>query len=279
MATYAIGDVQGCYEELRALLNVIGFNPRRDQLWFTGDLVNRGPRSLEVIRFVRGLGEHAVSVLGNHDLHLLAVAHGNEPPGPRDTFGDILTATDRKELLEWLSQRPLLHHDPALGYTLIHAGLVPQWDLSDACALSAEAESLLRGPDAPAFFPHMYGDEPDRWDEKVAGWDRWRFITNVFTRLRYCDPDGRIHLRHKGPPGSQPAPLLPWFLVPGRRSEGTRIVFGHWSTLDVWRGGGVIGLDSGCLWGRRLSAVKLDKASDPQFFSVPCPRYQIPKGG
>jgi len=276
MAVYAIGDVQGCYEELRALLDAIHFKPDRDRLWFTGDLVNRGPRSAEVVRFVRSLGMGAATVLGNHDLHLLAVAHSNEGATKHDTLDDVLLAPDRAELLEWLRHLPLLHHDPVLGYTLIHAGMVPQWDLGGARALASEVEAMLQGSLFQDFFRHMYGNQPDRWDENLTDWDRWRFIINVFTRLRYCAPDGCVHLEYKGPPGSQPSSLLPWFQVAERRSRSLRIVFGHWSTLGVWHGNGVIGLDSGCLWGRQLTAVRLDTA-EPVFTGVPCPRYHTPK--
>lgn len=269
MATYAIGDVQGCYTALQALLRRIRFDPGRDRLWFTGDLVNRGPQSLEVLRFVHGLGERAICVLGNHDLHLLAVAAGAAKIKKHDTLDGILEAPDRQPLLRWLCSRPLLHHDAHLGFTLLHAGLLPPWDLSLAQSLAREAEALLQSPEGGKFFHHMYGDLPDRWNENLRGFERLRLIINAFTRLRYCNRDGNMDLRPKGPPGSQPPDLMPWFQVPGRRSQGLAIIFGHWSALGLWRGDGVLGLDSGCLWGGSLSAARLDVAP-MEFFSVNC---------
>lgn len=274
MAVYAVGDVQGCYAPLRALLSELHFDPKHDRLWFTGDLVNRGPQSLEVLRFVRDLGERAVCVLGNHDLHLLAVAAGTAAAGPHDTLEPILNAPDRDELLAWLRTRRLLHHDSTLGYTLVHAGLLPAWDLTLAQGLAQEVEQQLRQT-PQEFFRNMYGDQPDRWGANLRGIERMRLVVNVFTRLRYCTVDGRMDLKHKGAPGTQPALLLPWFQVPGRQSRDLRIVFGHWSTLGIWRGDGVIGLDSGCLWGRELTAVRLD-AKPVRFFRIPCPVAQNP---
>ncbi|WP_372523905.1 symmetrical bis(5'-nucleosyl)-tetraphosphatase [Sulfuricaulis sp.] len=278
MAVYAIGDVQGCYPALMKLLTQIGFDPDRDRLWFTGDLVNRGPRSLEVLQFVKGLGERAECVLGNHDLHLLAVAAGAAKLKKRDTLDDILQATDRNELLHWLRMRPLLHQDDSLGYTLIHAGLLPPWNLADARRLAHEAETVLRGDKANEFFHRMYGDLPDHWNENLRGVERLRVIINAFTRLRYCDLEGNMDLRPKGPPGTQPPDLMPWFQVPGRRSQKFKIIFGHWSALGLWHGDGVIGLDSGCLWGHSLSAVRLDTSS-LEFFSVDCEPYLAHDGG
>ncbi len=275
MAIYAIGDVQGCHPALMRLLTQIGFNPDRDRLWFTGDLVNRGPQSLDVLRFVKNLDDRAVCVLGNHDLHLLAVAAGAAKHKKRDTLEDILRAPDRQDLLHWLRMQPLLHHNDALGYTLIHAGLLPSWNLTDAKNLAHEVETILRGDKSDEFFGHMYGDLPDHWNEKLRGFDRLRVIINAFTRLRYCDLDGNMDLRPKGPPGSQPTDLMPWFQVPGRSSRGHKIIFGHWSALGLWNAGDVIGLDSGCLWGRSLSAVRLD-SSPLEFFSVDCAPYQAP---
>lgn len=275
MAVYAIGDVQGCYAPLQQLLARLHFDAARDHLWFTGDLVNRGPQSLEVLRFVRDLGDRAVCVLGNHDLHLLAVAAGTAGAKKRDTLDEILRAPDRDELLHWLRSRPLLHHDADLGYTLIHAGLLPPWDLAQAQGLARETETVLRSGRHPEFFRHMYGDLPDHWNENLHGFDRLRVIVNAFTRLRYCDLDGNMDLRPKGAPGSQPPDLVPWFQVPSRRSHGLKIIFGHWSALGLWQGDGVIGLDSGCLWGRALSAARID-AGPVEFFSVACEPYPSP---
>ena len=256
MATYAIGDVQGCHDELLALLDKIRFDPATDQLWFVGDLVNRGPRSLETLRTIRDLGDSAISVLGNHDLHLLAVAEGISRTKHRDTFGDILAAPDRDELLRWLRQRPLLHH--GAGFYLIHAGLPPEWDMDQATRLAQEAETVLRSHDYREMLWHMYGNEPNRWDDQLGDWERLRFITNCFTRLRYCSADGRIDFKQKGKPGTQPGGLMPWFEVPGRRSAGAKILFGHWSTLGFNVSQGTYCLDTGCLWGGDLTALRID---------------------
>lgn len=269
MAVYAIGDVQGCLDPLQRLLERIGFDPSRDTLWCTGDVVNRGPRSLETLRFVKSLGVHLISVLGNHDLHLLAVAAGAAKPKQRDTLDEILSAPDREELLAWLRARPLLHHDPTVGYTLVHAGLLPQWDLADAQRLAREAEAVLAAH-AQEFLHHMYGDRPDHWHEDLRGPERARVIVNAFTRLRFCDREGNMDLRCNGPPGTQAPNFLPWFQVPNRRSRAQRVVFGHWSTLGLYREENVISLDSGCVWGRALTAMQLD-VDPPRFFQVRCP--------
>lgn len=269
MALYAIGDVQGCYDSLRRLLDKIRFDSASDQLWFTGDLVNGGPRSADVLRFVAGLGNRAMSVLGNHDLHLLAVAAGAYPLRSSDTFSDVLEASDRDELLAWLMGLPLLHHDWEANIFLVHAGVLPQWDTTAAEACAREAEAVISSG-AGAFYAHMYGDKPDRWSDDLSGWDRVRFIVNAFTRLRFCYPDGRVDYIHKGPPGSQPAPLMPWFSVPQRQTCGQQIVFGHWSLLGKHTDdSGVIGLDTGCLWGRELTAVRLADGVR-EFSSVRC---------
>ena len=267
MATYAIGDVQACFDELMQLLEVLRFDAARDRLWFTGDLVNRGTQSVEVLRFVKSLSDKAVVVLGNHDLHLLAVAARVTHLRPKDSFMDVLEAYDRNTLLDWLRHRPLLHHDARLGYTLIHAGLPPQWDLAAAQACAKEAEAMLRGADAAAFFKQMYGDQPPQWRADLAGMERLRFIINCFTRLRYCDGEGRLALRDKGAPGTQAAGAVPWFQVPGRKSADLKILFGHWSTLGRYQGDGIYNLDSGCVWGGSLTALRLD---DGQWFGVSC---------
>ncbi|MBI5449840.1 MAG: symmetrical bis(5'-nucleosyl)-tetraphosphatase [Gammaproteobacteria bacterium] len=269
MAVYAIGDVQGCLSALQALLARIGFDARTDQLWFVGDLVNRGPQSLETVRLVMGLGERAVTVLGNHDLHLLAVAQGLRAQGPRDCFDELLQAPDREQLFDWIRSRPLLHHDARLGYTMIHAGLPPQWDLADAQTCAREVEAVLRGDDYRRFIAQMYGDEPARWAIDVHGVERWRFIVNCFTRLRYCDQQGRLVLKEKGAPGTQAPGVQPWFAHPARRSRGQRILFGHWSTLGYHAQDGVYALDTGCVWGGELTALRIDSA-EPQRFAVPC---------
>lgn len=268
MATYAIGDVQGCYESLRRLLDRVRFDPKCDRIWFTGDLVNRGPDSLRVLRFVKNLGSSAVTVLGNHDLHLLAVAAGIGKKKAQDTLDDVLAAADRHELISWLRNQPLLHHDAYLGYTLVHAGLLPSWDLSLALNLAREVETVLKR-DEDAFFEQMYGNEPNRWSDDLRDVERRRVIVNAFTRLRYCDADGCMDLRQKGPLGTQPPGLFPWFQVPGRRSSKQRIVFGHWSALGIYRGNNVFSLDSGCVWGRSLTALRLDAGTN-ETTEVPC---------
>ena len=261
MAVYAIGDLQGCLDPLRRLLDRIAFDPARDRLWFTGDLVNRGPASLETLRFVRSLGELAITVLGNHDLHLLAMAWADSRPRKkRDTLDDVLAAPDRDELLEWLRRRPLLHHDPAVGYTIVHAGLPPQWDLADARAAAAELEAVLGSDRFVDFLRQMYGDQPAAWDPGLAGIERLRFIVNAFTRMRYLRPDGSLEFDNKGPLSSAGEELIPWFRFPGRRSAGLSMVFGHWSTLGEIAHEGAFSIDTGCVWGGRLTALRLDDA-------------------
>lgn len=261
MAVYAIGDLQGCLDPLRRLLDRLAFDPARDKVWFTGDLVNRGPASLETLRFVHSLGELAVVVLGNHDLHLLATAWADSRPRKkRDTLDDILAAPDRDELLEWLRRRPLLHHDPEVGFTMVHAGLPPQWDLSEARAAAAELEAVLGGDRFIDFLLQMYGDQPALWDPGLAGIERLRFIVNAFTRMRYLRPDGSLEFDNKGPVDRSGTELIPWFRFPGRRSAGLSMVFGHWSTLGAIAHDGAFSLDTGCVWGGRLTALRLDDA-------------------
>jgi len=269
-ATYAIGDIQGCCDEFEALLTRLQFDPARDRLWLTGDLVNRGPRSLDVLRLVKSLGSAAITVLGNHDMHLLAAAlTPGEQLKPQDTLGEIFEARDRDELLTWLRSLPMLHHDATLGYTMIHAGLPPQWDLATARACAAELEQALRD-DAKCLklFTHMYGDRPNRWSNELRGVERLRFITNCLTRLRFCRADGTLELKFKGKIESAPPEIFPWFRAPQRRSRDLRIVCGHWSALGYHDGDGVLSIDTGCVWGDRLCAVRLDKKSPPVF--VPC---------
>jgi bis(5'-nucleosyl)-tetraphosphatase (symmetrical) len=273
MPLYAIGDVQGCHDSLLRLLEKIRFDPSTDRLWFTGDLVNRGPRSAEVVRFVASLGDRAVTVLGNHDLHLLAVAAGVERLSVEDALDDILSADDSERLLSWIARRPLFHRDVETGYSLVHAGLLPQWSVDDAVALAHEVETIIGGSGSTEFFAHMYGNAPDCWTDTLSGWERWRLIVNGFTRVRFCYADGRMDFAFKGPPGSQANALLPWFQIQCRRSRGQRIVFGHWSALGRWQSDGVIGVDTGCLWGRQLTAVRLD-LHVPQFVSIRCPAYK-----
>jgi bis(5'-nucleosyl)-tetraphosphatase (symmetrical) len=269
MAIYAIGDIQGCYDELRGLLVRLRFQPSHDRLWLVGDLVNRGPKSLEVLRLVKGLGEVVTCVLGNHDLHLLAADVGVRKPRPKDTLQVVLDAPDRAELIDWLRRRSLLHHDDELGYTMVHAGLAPQWDLSMARACAQEVERLLRGDEYRQLLHNMYGDHPDRWSDELADWPRVKTIINILTRLRYCDAQGRMDTKASGPPGTQPAGLMPWFEVPGRCSSGLNIVCGHWAALGYHRAPGVIAIDSGCVWGGNLTALRLD-VDEAEPVSLPC---------
>ncbi|VAW79155.1 Bis(5'-nucleosyl)-tetraphosphatase, symmetrical [hydrothermal vent metagenome] len=272
MAIWAIGDIQGCYDELRGLLDQIDFDTHRDTLWFVGDLVNRGPKSLETLRFLHHL--NVVTVLGNHDLHLLASAHLPKYRKHKDTLQQIMHAEDGPELLDWLRHQPLLHHDRHSDYTLIHAGLPPQWDLKTAKRCAAEVETALRGPDYMDFLEALYGNHPNLWSESLQGHDRLRFITNCLTRLRYCDANGRLALEHKGAPGTQPKHLKPWFDWP-RQSAGMKILFGHWSTLGAFDGDGVHALDTGCLWGGTLTAMRVD-GGQPERVEYACPGARSP---
>ncbi|MCG6983963.1 MAG: symmetrical bis(5'-nucleosyl)-tetraphosphatase [Thiocapsa sp.] len=276
MPTFAIGDIQGCYRDLRRLLDAIRFDPGSDRLWFVGDLVNRGPDSLSVMRFVRDLDDRAVVVLGNHDLHLLALAAGNRRHAGKGTLDEILSAPDRDELLDWLRHRPLLHHDSDKGFTLIHAGLPPQWTLAEAQSCARELEAALRGPQCQAFLLEMYGNQPTRWSPDLTGIQRLRFITNCLTRLRFCTQEGALALAEKGDLGSQSRGLLPWFRVPGRRSRQERIIFGHWSTLGYRAEDNVWALDSGCLWGGALTAIRVHRRGSITPVQIPCRGYLRP---
>jgi bis(5'-nucleosyl)-tetraphosphatase (symmetrical) len=277
MARFAIGDLQGCCDELKALLERCRFSADRDELWFVGDLVNRGPQSVQTLRFVRALGANATVVLGNHDLHLLAVAFGTRRKSREgDTLADILDAPDRDQLLEWLMSRPLAVFDEPRGQFLVHAGLVPDWTPRAAARLAREVEAVLRD-DPRSLFDSMYGNQPDRWSDALLGMDRLRFVINAFTRLRYCRADGSIDLSCKSAPGEQPSGLLPWFDMPGRKSAHVRVVCGHWSTLGLQRRPDLLALDTGCVWGGALTAVNLD-AEDPPI-QLACRAYQDPGGG
>jgi len=278
MAVYAVGDVQGCATEFEDLLVRLAFDPRRDRLWLVGDLVNRGPQSLQALRAVQRLGAAAITVLGNHDLHLLALARGEAAWREGDAaLRPILDAPDRERLLDWLQARPLLHHDPALGMTLIHAGLPPQWDIAQARDCARDLEQALQGEHSGKLFAGMYGNLPDLWSDVLGGMDRLRFITNAFTRLRVCDASGRMLLKFKGRPQDMPAGAFPWFRVPGRRSSGHRIVCGHWSALGYRDEQGVLALDTGCVWGGTLTAQRIDEVSAP--VSVPNRSGALPLEG
>jgi len=253
---YLIGDLQGCCDAFDRLLAEIDFSPSRDRLHVLGDLVNRGPQSLATLQRLAGLGNAATALLGNHDLHLLAAAEGVRPLHASDTLGEILASPQRGRWLDWVRHCPLA--DSAHGWLLVHAGVVPQWDAAQTLALAAEVQALLQGPDLPGFLRVMYGNEPSIWHDSLQGADRWRFVVNVLTRIRFCDAKGRLDLKTKEGAGATPAGHYPWFAVPGRRTEGTPIAFGHWSTLGLKLEATLLSLDTGCVWGGQLSAVRVD---------------------
>ena len=271
MATYAIGDVQGCMHALQQLLDACGYDRTSDRLWFVGDLVNRGPDSLETLRLVKSLGAGAVTVLGNHDFHLLAVAAGLARKHRSDTLDEVLAAPDREELLTWLRQQPMLHVED--NWVMVHAGLLPQWSVAQAQLLAQEVESALRGANWREFLAQLYGDKPDAWGEGLRGADRLRVIVNAMARMRFCTVDGTIELRTKGETAKAPPGYVPWFDAPGRASRDHTLVCGHWSTLGLKLRPDLLALDSGCVWGGSLSAVRLE---DRRLFQVPCEQCQLP---
>ena len=272
MATYAVGDIQGCCTELQQLLHKVQFDPFTDRVWLVGDLVNRGPDSLGVLRLVKSLGIAAVTVLGNHDMHLLAVAEGVAELHRSDTFDELLSAPDRDELLFWLRQQRLLHAQN--NFVLVHAGLLPGWSVAQAQSLAYEVEAALRGDDYPQFLRHMYGNHPDHWDDELSAYPRLRVITNAFTRLRICTERGKMEFKFKGVVQDAPPGYMPWFEVPNRASAEATVVCGHWSALGLKVTPGVIALDTGCLWGGALSAVRLD---DRKVFQVECVNKPVAK--
>ena len=279
MATYAIGDIQGCYDELRQLLDKIHFNSDRDTLWFTGDLVNRGPKSLETLRFIKALGDNAIVVLGNHDLHLLAIAYTVDRAGKKDTLDDILGAPDRQYLLDWLEHQPLMHTDNQLNISMVHAAIHPDWSIEKARALAKEVETVLQSELHVDFYKNMYGNKPVNWSDELINWSRLRHITNVFTRLRYCDHNHTLSLDYKCEPGTQPKGLLPWFSIEDRATKEDAIIFGHWSTLILAKDidyKNVYPLDTGCLWGGHLTAMRIDDGSFTKT-SLHCPQASKPE--
>jgi bis(5'-nucleosyl)-tetraphosphatase (symmetrical) len=269
---YLIGDLQGCCDPLEHLLATIDFSPSRDRLHLLGDLVNRGPRSLHVLQRLAGLGDAAQSVLGNHDLHLLAVAHGVRKPGKDDTLDAILADPQRDALLDWLRHRRMAAD--ACGWLLVHAGVIPQWSAEQTIALAGEVESLLRSPDIASFLRVMYGNEPQRWDPALAGADRWRFIVNTLTRMRLCSAEGELELKRDAP-GAHPPGMLPWFEHPGRLTRDTPIAFGHWSQLGLIDSPLLLSTDTGCVWGGSLTAVRVD-GGHREVLQVPCPQARKP---
>jgi len=268
MTLYAVGDLQGCADAFDALLEAIDFHADRDRLWLVGDLVNRGPASARVLRTVMGIGDSAVTVLGNHDLHLLASAAGIRAPSSQDTFDDVLSARDRETLVDWLRHRPLLHHDSATARVLVHAGVPPIWTVSEALAAAGEIETLLRSPNWQQSLAPMYGNAPSRWHAGLAREERLRFAINGLTRMRFCDESGGLEFDNAGPPGTQPRGLVPWFDHPLRKRDGTHIVFGHWASLGLLQRSDITACDSGCVWGRKLTAIPLEPAGKP--ISVDC---------
>jgi bis(5'-nucleosyl)-tetraphosphatase (symmetrical) len=268
-----IGDLQGCGDALDRLLAEAGFSPSRHSLTVLGDLVNRGPDSLGTLRRLRALGASAQALLGNHDLHLLAVAHGVRPAHRSDTLDDILNAPDREAWLDWLRQRPLVLQ--AQGWLCVHAGLAPAWTTEQALALAAEVEALLKGPGLAAFLPQMYGNEPARWDDTLQGAARWRCIINTCTRIRWCHADGSLDFQVKEGAAHAPPGLVPWFEHPTRRSAGTPVAFGHWSTLGLINRPELLALDTGCVWGGALTAVRVD-GGRREVVQVPCPEACTP---
>jgi bis(5'-nucleosyl)-tetraphosphatase (symmetrical) len=271
MAIYAIGDLQGCYDEFQRLLDLIEFNPEKDKIWLAGDIVNRGPKSLEVLRFIKSLGTGAITVLGNHDLHLLALSQGNMRHYKHGSLSDILNAPDRDELIHWLRHRYVMYHHNEPAYSLLHAGLPPQWDIKTALLHARELEVVLQGAGFHDFCHEMYGNQPEQWSDDLTGIDRLRYITNCFTRLRYCTRDGRLAMREKGSPGSQKTGVIPWFEISDRASCNDRIIFGHWSTLGYYNAYNVWAIDTGCLWGGQLTALKVSKKKKPKPIHLACP--------
>lgn len=271
MTIYAIGDSQGCHQRVLELVNRIQSASTNPELIFVGDLVNRGPESLAMLRYIRALGDTATVVLGNHDLHLLAVANGIRKPHRSDTLDAILQAPDRDELLDWLRCQPLAQFKN--GHLIVHAGVLPQWSAQETLGLAREVETVLRGPDWVSFLREMYGNTPAKWDDALQGVDRLRCIVNALTRLRYCHADGSMELILAESSAGPQHDLLPWFDMPGRRTEDVTVVFGHWSTLGLTMRPNLIGLDTGCVWGGKLTAVRLE---DRAVFQVSCPQYQKP---
>ena len=254
-----VGDIHGCYKAFKKILKKSKFKPHKDQLWLTGDLVNRGPRSADVVRLAMELGDCVNVVLGNHDLHLLAIAAGVSQPKRNDNSHHLLEAADSHEMVEWLATRPMALYNPVHDFLLVHACVHKYWSTTDTLAHASEVENLLKSDKRGDFLKHMYGSKPANWDDDLQGWDRLRVITNTLTRARFCRNDGSLDLTQKGPPGSQPENLFSWFDVPGRKSANQLILFGHWSALGFAHNNNTLCLDSGFLWGGQLTALKLKK--------------------
>ncbi|MFT5082895.1 MAG: bis(5'-nucleosyl)-tetraphosphatase (symmetrical) [Lentisphaeria bacterium] len=269
MATYAVGDIQGCLDSLRSLLNLVGFSKQRDYLWVLGDLVNRGPDSLNTLRYIKELGSAAQIVLGNHDLHLLATAATNSPLRRKDTLSDILKADDRDELMTWLKSWPLVHRDSTLGYAMVHAGIPPIWNIEQALKYSNEIERVLQSEQAASFFKAMYGNEPTKWRDDLSGMPRLRLITNYFTRMRFCTAQGKLELTTKTDLVLPPKGYKAWFEHKNHRCKPEKLLFGHWASLmGETNTDNFIGLDTGCVWGGALTMMRLE---DGVKFAVDCP--------
>lgn len=274
MSTYAIGDIQGSYQPLLRLLDIIRFDPAVDKLWLAGDLINRGPDSLAVLRFLYGIRESVIAVLGNHDLHLLAIARGHRKPSSRDTLDDLLHADDCATLLDWLRHCKIFHHDAQLQFSMVHAGIPPQWTLTEACTFARELEVILHN-DPPnsstnydEYLASMYGNQPAQWHSDLRGADRLRIITNYFTRMRFCTSDGRLELETKDEASAAPLGFAPWYAHPNRQTRDDKIIFGHWAALEgKTNTKNVYALDTGCAWGGSLTALRLE---DEQIFSCSC---------
>ncbi|MFT6640321.1 MAG: bis(5'-nucleosyl)-tetraphosphatase (symmetrical) [Flavobacteriaceae bacterium] len=260
MTTYVIGDLQGCLTPLKRLLDHLQFEPAHDTLWFVGDLINRGPESLETLRYVKALGKSAITVLGNHDLHLLAVVHGIRKASSKDTLEEIVRAPDRDELCHWLARRPLLHTDKKLGHTLVHAGIHPLWSLKRAHKMAREIHHTLKG-DLQGFLATMYGNTPTHWNKNLPSAERQRFAVNAFTRMRYCYADGQLNFDFNGAPSAAPDNLYPWYAITNRKALDTQIVFGHWSSHPSICKPGIIPTDRGCVWGGSLAAYAIESGS------------------
>ncbi|MBC7604934.1 MAG: symmetrical bis(5'-nucleosyl)-tetraphosphatase [Ramlibacter sp.] len=275
MALYLIGDVQGCNSALDRLLAKLDFSASRDTLYLLGDLVNRGPDSAGVLRRLMRLGESARCLLGNHDLSLLAVAHGLRKPHRNDTMESVLFASDRDAMLDWLRHQKLAMYDN--GILMVHGGVLPQWDVATTLALAGEVEHVLRGDDIQGFLAQMYGNQPAQWSESLEGADRLRIIVNALTRLRFCTPDGVMDLKTSGGIDAAPPGYLPWFDVPHRKTANTTVAFGHWSTLGFLKRPGIVSLDTGCVWGGCLSALRLGETRGAdELIQVKCDQAQLP---
>lgn len=270
MATYFVGDIQGCFDDLQGLLQQANFDPCQDQLWLTGDLVARGPKSLETLRFVKQLGSAAVTVLGNHDLHLLAIDAGLAKLNPKDKTQAIFAADDKDELLSWLRQQPLLACHDAYNIIMVHAGISPQWDQQQAKQYAEEVNEQLRSDDYHTLLANMYGAKPDYWQDTLQGFDRARFIINAFTRMRFCAPNGQLEFHNKhSPTTNNNTQHVPWYEVIGSHLDGAHVIFGHWAALEgQCSHENATTLDTGCVWGNSLTMLRWE---DKAVFSVPCP--------